>query len=96
VRSTCMVFGAEKELKNADILISVCGCPNMIKGESIKEKAVLIDAGVTRYHDGRVTGDIDQESVKNKAVFLTPVPGGVGPLTVTLLLRNVYLASLAD
>jgi len=96
VRSTCMVFGAEKELKNADILISVCGCPNMIKGESIKEKAVLIDAGVTRYHDGRVTGDIDQESVKNKAVFLTPVPGGVGPLTVALLLRNVYLASLAD
>jgi len=93
VRNTCVLFGAEKELKTADILISVCGCPNMIKGESIKEGVVLIDAGVTRYHDGRVVGDVDKESVKNKAVFLTPVPGGLGPLTVALLLRNVYLAA---
>jgi len=93
VRNTCVLFGAEKELKTADILISVCGCPNMIKGESIKEGVILIDAGVTRYHDGKVVGDIDQESVKNKAVFLTPVPGGLGPLTVALLLRNVYLAA---
>ncbi len=93
VRNTCVLFGAEKELKTADILISVCGCPNMIKGESIKEGAILIDAGVTRYHDGKVVGDIDRESVKNKAVFLTPVPGGLGPLTVALLLRNVYLVA---
>jgi len=93
VRNTCVLFGAEKELKTADILISVCGCPNMIKRESIKEGAVLIDAGVTRYHDGKVIGDIDRESVKNKAAFLTPVPGGLGPLTVALLLRNVYLVA---
>jgi methylenetetrahydrofolate dehydrogenase (NADP+)/methenyltetrahydrofolate cyclohydrolase len=93
VRNTCVLFGAEKELKTADILISVCGCPNMIKGESIKEGAILIDAGVTRYHDGKVVGDIDRESVKNKAAFLTPVPGGLGPLTVALLLRNVYLVA---
>ncbi len=93
VRNTCVLFGAEKELKMADILISACGCPNMIKGESIKEGAVLIDAGITRYHDGKIVGDIDRESVKNKAAFLTPVPGGLGPLTVALLLRNVYLAA---
>jgi len=93
VRNTCVLFGAEKELKLADILISVCGCPSMIKGESIKDGAILIDAGVTRYHDGKVVGDIDRESVKNKAAFLTPVPGGIGPLTVALLLKNVYLAT---
>jgi methylenetetrahydrofolate dehydrogenase (NADP+)/methenyltetrahydrofolate cyclohydrolase len=92
-RNTCVVLGTEKELKLADVVISVCGCPNMIKGEMIKEGAILIDAGITRYHDGKVVGDIDKESVKDKAAFLTPVPGGIGPLTVALLLRNVYLAS---
>ncbi|MDD2753070.1 MAG: bifunctional 5,10-methylenetetrahydrofolate dehydrogenase/5,10-methenyltetrahydrofolate cyclohydrolase [Candidatus Portnoybacteria bacterium] len=93
VRNTCVVFGAEKKIKEADILISVCGCPQMIKGEMIKEGAILVDAGVTRYHDGKVAGDVDAKSVEGKAAFLTPVPGGLGPLTVALLLRNVYLAS---
>ena len=65
----------------------------MIKGETIKEGTILIDAGVTRYHDGKVAGDVDAASVAAKAVFLTPVPGGLGPLTVALLLRNVYLAA---
>ncbi len=92
-RNTCVIFGVEKEMKMADAIISVCGCPNMIKRESIKEGAILIDAGITRYHDGRVIGDIDQKSVAGKAAFLTPVPGGLGPLTVALLLRNVYLAA---
>ena len=92
VRNTCVVFGAEKEIKEAEVLISACGCPQMIKGETIKEGAILIDAGVTRYHDGKVAGDVDAASVAAKAVFLTPVPGGLGPLTVALLLRNVYLA----
>lgn len=92
-RNTCVVFGSEKEMKSADVLITVCGCPNMIKGEMIKDGAVLIDAGITRYHDGKVVGDVDRASVKDKAVFLTPVPGGIGPLTVAMLLRNVYLAT---
>lgn len=92
VRNTCVVLGAEKEIKLADVIISVCGCPQMIKGEMIKEGAVLIDAGVTRYHDGKVAGDVDRQSVEGKASFLTPVPGGLGPLTVAMLLRNVYLA----
>lgn len=93
VRNTCVVLGSEKELRSADAVVSVCGCPNMIKGEMIKEGAVLVDAGITRYHDGKVAGDIDRQSVAGKAAFLTPVPGGIGPLTVALLLRNVYLAS---
>jgi len=93
VRNTCIVLGIEKDILAADILISVCGCPNLIKGEMIKKSAVLIDAGITRYHDGKVVGDVNQKEVKDKAAFLTPVPGGIGPLTVALLLRNVYLAA---
>ncbi len=94
IRNTCIVFGSERELKSADVLITVCGCPNLIKGEMIKEGAVLIDGGITRYHDGKVVGDVDKESVKSRASFLTPVPGGIGPLTVALLLRNVFLAAV--
>ncbi|OGZ35115.1 MAG: hypothetical protein A2174_00960 [Candidatus Portnoybacteria bacterium RBG_13_41_18] len=86
-------MGAEKEVKQADVLITVCGCPKFIKSDMIKEGAVLIDGGITRFSDGRVVGDIDRESVKDKAAYLTPVPGGIGPLTVALLLKNVYLAS---
>ena len=92
-RNTCLIFGAEKRLKETDILISVCGCPKMIKGDMIKEDAVLIDVGITRYHDGKVVGDVDRKSVESKAAFLTPTPGGIGPVTVALLLRNVFLAS---
>jgi methylenetetrahydrofolate dehydrogenase (NADP+)/methenyltetrahydrofolate cyclohydrolase len=93
VRKACVIMGVQNEVKEADVLISVCGCPRFIKGDMIKEGAILIDAGITRYSDGKVVGDIDSESVKNKAAFLTPVPGGIGPLTVALLLRNVYLAA---
>ena len=92
VRNVCLIAGAEKAINQADILISVCGCPNLIKGELIKQGAILIDAGITRYTDGRIIGDVDMASVRNKASFLTPTPGGIGPLTVALLLRNVYLA----
>ncbi len=95
VRNTCIVSGIEKEILTADVLISVCGCPNLIKGEMIKEGAILIDGGITRYHDGKVVGDVNRASVEQKAAFLTPVPGGIGPLTVALLLRNVYLAARA-
>lgn len=93
VRNTCVALGIEKELRAADVLISVCGCPNLIKGEMIKKGAILIDGGVTRYHDGKVVGDFDRQSVESGAAFLTPVPGGLGPLTVAMLLRNVVLAA---
>jgi len=93
VRKACVIMGVQNEVKEADVLITVCGCPRFIKGDMIKDGAILIDAGITRYSDGKVVGDIDSESVKYKAAFLTPVPGGIGPLTVALLLKNVFLAA---
>lgn len=81
------------KIKSADIVISVCGCPNYIKGDMIKKNAVLIDGGIAVSKEKKVLGDVDRESVSGKAGFLTPVPGGLGPLTVVLLLKNVYYAA---
>lgn len=78
------------KLKSADIIITVCGYPSLIKGSMVKEGVNLIDGGIV-LRNKKVRGDVDRESVKNKASFLTPVPGGIGPLTVALLLKNVYL-----
>lgn len=79
--------------RNADIIISGVGKPNLITGEIIKKRAVVIDAG-TSYKKGKLTGDIDFKSVSKKAGYLTPVPGGVGPLTVACLLENVVKLNL--
>ncbi len=78
------------EIRKADIVISVCGCPNLIKGDMIKRGVVLIDAGITLLKNKKVAGDVDRKSVEKKAGFLTPVPGGLGPLTVAFLFKNVY------
>lgn len=78
-------------LKSADVIISVRGRPHFIKGEMIKKNVILIDAGI-KLVNGKLKGDVDRESVAEKVSFLTPVPGGIGPLTVALLLRNVCLA----
>lgn len=93
LQKVCLISGKKNDLKEADIVITACGCPNLVRGEIIKQGAVLIDAGIFRMADGKITGDINRESVKNKAEFLTPVPGGIGPLVIALLLKNVYLAS---
>jgi methylenetetrahydrofolate dehydrogenase (NADP+)/methenyltetrahydrofolate cyclohydrolase len=79
-------------IKTADILISACGRPNFIKESMLKEGVILIDGGVTK-KGKKIVGDIDVKSVKEKARWLSPVPGGVGPITVALLLKNVFLAS---
>jgi len=81
------------KLNSADVVITVCGVPGLIKNDMVKRGVVLIDAGITRINGKRVLGDVDRKSVKNKASFLTPVPGGIGPLTVALLLKNTYLAA---
>src|SRR3989339_637075 len=73
--------------KNADILISAVGRKHFIKKEMIKEGAALIDVGIVK-EDKKIYGDIDAEDVKEKAGFLTPVPGGVGPLTIAMLFQN--------
>lgn len=77
---------AEKTVK-ADILITAVGKPKFIKKEMIKDEAVIIDIGITK-QGGKVFGDVDIESVKSKAGYLTPVPGGVGPMTIATALRN--------
>lgn len=72
----------------ADILIAAIGKPNFITKDMIKKDSILIDVGINRIEDKKIVGDVDFESVKNKASLITPVPGGVGPLTVAMVLDN--------
>ncbi len=72
----------------ADILVAAIGRPKMITGDMIKPGAVVIDVGINRLPDGKLCGDVDFESAKEVASFITPVPGGVGPMTITMLLAN--------
>lgn len=82
----------------ADIIISALGVPNFLKAEMVKDDVVIIDVGITRVPDDstekgyRITGDVDFENVSKKASFITPVPGGVGPMTIAMLLKNTLLA----
>ncbi|MEP1150155.1 MAG: bifunctional methylenetetrahydrofolate dehydrogenase/methenyltetrahydrofolate cyclohydrolase FolD [Balneola sp.] len=84
---------------NADILIVAAGQPHLIKAEMVKEGAVVIDVGINRVADEtsekgyKLVGDVDFESVKKKASWITPVPGGVGPMTVAMLMKNTLLAA---
>jgi methylenetetrahydrofolate dehydrogenase (NADP+) / methenyltetrahydrofolate cyclohydrolase len=77
----------------ADILIVAAGKPNLILPQMVKTGAVVIDVGINRLPDGRITGDVDFEGVARKASYITPVPGGVGPMTVTMLLENTIAAA---
>ncbi|WP_113930890.1 bifunctional methylenetetrahydrofolate dehydrogenase/methenyltetrahydrofolate cyclohydrolase FolD [Bacillus sp. P14.5] len=74
--------------RSADILISAAGRPNFIHGKDIKPGAVVIDVGMNRDERGKLCGDIDFDSAKEKAGYITPVPGGVGPMTITMLMFN--------
>lgn len=74
--------------KEADILIAAVGKAKMIKADDVKEGAVVIDVGMNRDENGKLCGDVDFEEVKEKAGYITPVPGGVGPMTITMLLYN--------
>ncbi|KYD20488.1 Methylenetetrahydrofolate dehydrogenase (NADP+) [Caldibacillus debilis] len=83
----------QKFTSMADILIVACGKPNLIGAGHVKEGAVVIDVGINRDESGRLTGDVNFEEVKEKAGFITPVPGGVGPMTITMLLSNTIQAA---
>jgi len=72
----------------ADILIVAAGKPGLIVPQMVKQGAIVIDVGINRLPDGRIVGDVDFEGVKKKASWITPVPGGVGPMTVTMLIEN--------
>lgn len=83
-------------VRQADILVVAVGKPNLVKGEWIKEGAVVIDVGINRIN-GKLVGDIEFDIAKEKAAFITPVPGGVGPMTVAMLMKNTlktYKAAL--
>src|SRR5580658_10011548 len=77
----------------ADILIVAAGVPNLILPQMVRTGAVVIDVGINRLPDGRLVGDVDFEGVRRKASYITPVPGGVGPMTVTMLLENTISAA---
>lgn len=84
---------AEKT-KNADILIAAVGKPNFITGDMIKEGAVVIDVGINRIAPKKLVGDVDFESAEKKASAITPVPGGVGPMTIAMLMKNTVKAAI--
>ena len=79
--------------RSADIIVAALGVPEFLKGDMVKEGAVIIDVGINRGTDKKITGDVDFESVKEKASYITPVPGGVGPMTVAMLMNNVIKAT---
>ena len=87
----------EELTKQADIVISALGVPNFVKVDMVKEGAVIVDVGITRVTDKsakgyKIVGDVDYENVSKKSSYITPVPGGVGPMTIAMLLKNTLLA----
>jgi len=79
--------------RRADILCVAAGKPRMITGDMVKEGAVVIDVGVNRLDTGKLAGDVDFDSASKRARAITPVPGGVGPMTVAMLMRNTFLVA---
>lgn len=79
-------------VKQADLVVAAAGKPGLIKGEWIKEGAIVIDIGINRLPNGKLSGDVEFEVAKQRAAYITPVPGGVGPMTVATLMENTLLA----
>lgn len=79
--------------KQADILVAAVGKAKFVKADMVKDGAVVLDVGMNRDENGKLCGDVDFENVKNKASFITPVPGGVGPMTIAMLMRNTLAAT---
>lgn len=79
--------------RQADILVAAVGVPKFVKADMVKEGAIVLDVGMDRDENGKLCGDVDFEEVKEKASFITPVPGGVGPMTIAMLMRNTLTAA---
>lgn len=82
-----------EKVREADILVAAIGRDRFVKGDWIKEGAVVIDVGMNRSPDGKLTGDVDFDAASLKASYITPVPGGVGPMTIAMLLKNTVAAA---
>jgi len=80
------------KVREADILVVGVGIPKMVKGDWVKEGAVVIDVGINRLEDGSLVGDVDYDAINDTAGAITPVPGGVGPMTIATLLENTLIA----
>ena len=83
----------QAKIANADIVVAAVGVPNFVKGEWLKTGAIVIDVGINRLDDGSLCGDVEFASAAEKAAWITPVPGGVGPMTVATLLENTLQAA---
>lgn len=94
--TVCMAHSKTLDLpricSEADIVVAAVGVAGLVKGEWVKKGAVVIDVGINRLENGQLTGDVDFKTVAERCAAITPVPGGVGPMTVTMLLWNTYLA----
>jgi methylenetetrahydrofolate dehydrogenase (NADP+)/methenyltetrahydrofolate cyclohydrolase len=82
-----------ERVKKADILVAAIGRAEYIKGEWVKQGAVVIDVGMNRSLEGKLVGDVDFEGASERAAYITPVPGGVGPMTIAMLLKNTVIAA---
>ncbi len=95
--TVCICTSKTRDLKQftslADILVVATGKPKMITGEMIKPGSTVIDVGINRLPDGKLVGDVDFEGARQRAAFITPVPGGVGPMTITMLIANTVQAA---
>ena len=83
----------ESIVKEADIVVAALGRPKFVTANMIKDGAAVIDVGINRTDDGKLVGDVDFENIENKASYITPVPGGVGPMTIAMLMNNVVKAA---
>jgi methylenetetrahydrofolate dehydrogenase (NADP+)/methenyltetrahydrofolate cyclohydrolase len=81
-------------IKRADIVVAAIGKPKFVKANMVKDGAVVVDVGINRTAEGKLVGDVDYEMIAPKASAITPVPGGVGPMTIALLMKNTYQAFL--
>lgn len=79
--------------KQADILVAAIGKPKFVTEDMVKDGAIVIDIGINRNDDGRLVGDVDYQNIESKASYITPVPGGVGPMTIAMLMTNVVKAA---
>lgn len=84
----------DEHTKQADIIISAIGKPKFVTSDMVKDGVIVIDVGINRDENGKLVGDVDFENVKEKASYITPVPGGVGPMTIAMLMNNVIKATI--
>jgi methylenetetrahydrofolate dehydrogenase (NADP+)/methenyltetrahydrofolate cyclohydrolase len=94
--TTCHRFtdNLKEHVQRADILVVAVGKPGIVSGEWIKPGATVIDVGINRTPEGKLVGDIEFDIAKERAAYITPVPGGVGPMTVAILLKNTLQAAI--